>query len=324
MNLKTPYNDWLSSIDLAKTRVIRFPSLIFLCGGEISTNSDRFKSCRDIFYRYISQNDSVFKKNVVLAEQIFRYFEHSTYQDLLHFERDLAELSSLIVLFSESPGSIAELGSFAVLRTIQDRMLVVLHQEDSYKESFIWQGPALYLKHLAEKNGKQDPISIYFWRKRASEDDFLSQDDFSDAKDLEETINKILDSAYKSVAWDKKQLGHIMLLMLDLLQVVQIATIDEITNFLNFLGVEKNRRTVGQHLSLLLSLGFAVRKPYGHNVYYLSTTHRSWLSWTFKSTAKIRDIDRWKDLFVEHYSSYEIQKSRALRSYLKSEGLIGD
>ena len=127
MKDKTLYNEWLSSIDLAKTRVIRFPSLIFLCGGGISNNSERFKSWRDIFYRHISQNDSSFKENVVLAEEIFRYFEHSAYHDLLHFEQDLAALSSLVVLLSESPGSIAEFGSFAVLRTIQDRLLVVLH-----------------------------------------------------------------------------------------------------------------------------------------------------------------------------------------------------
>lgn len=324
MKSKTLYNEWLSSIDLAKTRVIRFPSLIFLCGGEISNNSERFKSCRDIFYRHISQNDSSFKENVVLAEEIFRYFEHSAYHDLLHFERDLAELSSLVVLFSESPGSIAEFGSFAVLRTIQDRLLVVLHQEDSYKESFIWQGPALYLKRLAEKNGKQDPVSVYYWRRRTSKDDFLSQDDFSDAEDLEETINDILARVHKSVAWNKEHLGHIMLLILDLLKVGQIATLDEITYFLNFLDIQQNRRTVEQHLSLLLSLGFAVRKPYRHNVYYLSAPDKPWLSWAFKSTAKIRDIDRWKDRFVEHYSSYEIQKSRALSSYLKAERLIGD
>ena len=324
MKSKTLYDEWLSAIDLAKTRVIRFPSLIFLGGGEISKNSEQLKSCRDIFYRHICQNNSSLKENVVLAEETFRYFEHSAYQDLLHFERDLAELSSLVVLFSESPGSIAELGSFAVLRTIQDRLLVVLHQEDSYKESFIWQGPALYLKRLAEENGKQDPISIYFWRRPTSKDDFLSRDDFSDAKDLEETINDILARSHKSMAFDKAQLGHIMLLMLDLLNVVQIATLDEIAYFLNFFNIEQNRRTVEQHLSLLRSLHFAVRKPYRNNVYYLSASDKPWLSWAFKSTAKIIDIERWKDRFVAYYSSHQIQKSRALRSYLKAEGLIGD
>ena len=65
---------------------------------------------------------------------MFEYFEHSDYQDLLRFERDLAELSSLTVLFSESPGSIAELGSFAVMNTIQERLLVVMHQEDAHRK----------------------------------------------------------------------------------------------------------------------------------------------------------------------------------------------
>lgn len=318
------YDDWLSSIDLAKTRVIRFPSLIFLCGGETSNNTDRLKSCRDIFYRHISQTNSSFREKVVLAEEIFRYFKHSAYQDLLHFEQDLAELSSLVILFSESPGSIAELGSFSVLKTIQDRLLVVMHTEDSHKESFIWRGPALYLKRLAERNKKQDPISVYFWRKRTSEDDFLSNNDFLDAEDLKETISDILSRAHKSEAWNKDRLGHVMLLMLDLLKVVELATVEEMAYFLSRLDIQRDRRTVEQHLSLLLSLGFAVQNPYRNNVYYLSAPGKPWLSCAFKKSAKIRDIDRWKSRFAEHYASYEIQKSRALRSYIRAQGMTGD
>ena len=118
---------------------------IFLCGGRISdSDHQEFLSCRDLFYSYINKNGCSFCKDIVLAEKIFEYFDHSEYQDLLHFERDLAELSSLTVIFSESPGSIAELGSFSVLNTIQERLLVVMHQDDTHQESFIWRGPVSF------------------------------------------------------------------------------------------------------------------------------------------------------------------------------------
>ena len=134
-----------------------------------------FKSCRDIFYRYITRSECLFRENVILAEQVFRYFEHSSYQDLLRFERDLAELSVLTVIFSESAGSIAELGSFAVLKTVQERLLVVMHEDDAYEKSFIWRGPVLYLKELAKVNGKPDPITVYNWRKKSRSDDILTE-----------------------------------------------------------------------------------------------------------------------------------------------------
>ena len=124
---------------------MRFPGFILLCGGGISEAGGAFKSCRDIFLSHIRSHDCSFRDKVVLAEQVFQYFKHSAYKDLLRFEQDLAGLSSLTVIFSESAGSIAELGSFSVLKPIQDRLLVVMHEDDADKESFIWRGPACYL-----------------------------------------------------------------------------------------------------------------------------------------------------------------------------------
>ena len=318
MKIDSIYEEWISSIDLAKSRVVRFPSLIFLCGGPISKNNAGFKSCRDIFYQHVKNaNTCPFRDNVILAEQIFRYFEHSAYQDLINFERDLAELSSLTVLFSESPGSIAELGSFAVLKKVQDRLLVVMHENDALKESFIWRGPALYLKNIAKENGKDDPVSIYNWRKPDKDGDALVKTDFSDADALSESIVKILSVFPKTTAFDKNQAGHVMLLVLDLLKIIHLATIEEISNVLNLLGIQYKRQTVEQHLSLLFSLEYAVRKPYQNNIYYLSSQHKPWLSLAFREGTKIRDWDRWKSMFIDYYNQKQVQKYRALKSYMK-------
>ena len=119
----------------------------------------------------------------------------------------MAELSSLTVLFSESPGSIAELGSFAVLNTIQERLLVVMHQEDAHRKSFIWRGPVLFLKNLAKSNGKEDPITIYNWQKKKDDNGYFNTGDFTDAVDLAETIEAIIGKQPKTVSFSKKQLG---------------------------------------------------------------------------------------------------------------------
>ncbi len=324
MTIDSIYKEWISSIDLTKTRVVRFPSFIFLCGGPTSESKENFESCRDIFYRYINENICSFKGDIVLAEKIFDYFKHSAYGDLLHFERDLAELSILTIIFSESPGSIAEFGSFAVIDTIQEKLLIILHRDDTDKESFIWRGPASYLKERARLNGKYDPISVYNWRRRSGKDDILTREDFVDAEDLMEAIKVILSKSPKSSAFRKSQLGHSMLLILDILKVIQLATIDEIGRMLNVLEIVHDQRAVEQHLSLLISLGFAVKYRYRNNVYYISSSHKPWLSWAYSKTATIRDVERWKFLFREYYSENQKQKYRALRSYMKSYGLIGN
>lgn len=256
---------------------------------------------------------------------MFKYFEHSDYQDLLGFERDLAELSSLTVLFSESPGSIAELGSFSVLKTIQERLLVVMHQDDAHQESFIWRGPVMFLKNLAKSNKKEDPITIYNWKKKKDDNGYFNTGDFSDALDLTETIEAIIGKRPKTVSFRKKQLGHIMLLIICSLKIVQIAILKEIVFILNSFGIDHEEKTVKQYLSLLKSLGLIVLHPYRNYEFYIAAPQSDWFSWSYDTkTAKIRDADRWVNQFIEFYEDNQKEKIRALRSYLKSTGQIGD
>ena len=325
MKTEKIYIEWISAVDLTKTRIVKFPSFIFLCGGPISNDQEKFLSCRDIFYSYINKNSCSFRENIIRAEEVFEYFEHSDYQDLLRFERDLAELSSLTVLFSESPGSIAELGSFAVLNTIQKRLLVVMHQDDAHQKSFIWRGPVLYLKDLAKTNGNEDPITIYNWPKKKDDNGHFIAGDFSDAVDLAETIETIISKRPKTVIFSKKQLGHIMLLIICFLKIVQIATLEEIIFMLKGFEIEQELKTVKQHLSLLKSLGLIVLNPYRNYEFYVAAPQSGWFSWGYDTkTAKNRDADRWATQFIAFYEYNQKEKFRALRSYLKSTGQIGD
>lgn len=319
------FQEWASSVDLLRTRVIKFPSYIFLCGGEVSEGICEAKSCRDIFFQYVRDSQRAFRENVVLAEQTFDYFKHSGYGDLLKFEIHLAELSALTVIFSESAGSIAELGSFAVLKPIQERLLVVVNEDDADKESFIWRGPIMSLKNFAKEKGKDDPISVYKWAKRNQDHNPVDICDFPDAADLAEAIETLLKKLPKSQSLNTKQLGHVMLLTVDLLSVIQLATLDEIVYCLQLLSIQRERQLVALYLKLLDSLGLIIKKHYGNNVYYLSGTHAPWLSWAFNKEARVRDTDRWKSRFQDFYiTSKQNQKLRALESHLKATKQIGD
>ncbi len=322
---KSILNQLTSSIDLTKSKIVRSPGFIFLCGGPLSpiNNTTQFKSCRDIFYKYIKRNNSIFSTRIVLAEEIFKYFEHSSYEDLLTFERDLAELSSLTVIFSESPGSIAEFGSFAVLTSIKDKLLVVLHQDDSFKESFIWRGPALHLMKRAQKYNKENPISIYNWEAPEISTGYMDEKCFDDAEDLSEVISKIIQSEPKTKIFQTNDRGHVMLLLAELLSIIHLATLDELQVTLNSLGIKIDKKLLESHLSLLVSLNLVAQKPYRNNVYFLSVPSGHWVSIAFNKNAIYRDIIRWKSLFLEDYRKVSAQKVRALRSHLKSQGSIG-
>ena len=327
------YTEWITSIDLTNTRIVNFPSYIFLCGGPISNQNNKYSSCRDIFYNYIKIKNLSFSNYVIRAEKIFDYFDESYYNDLLCFEKDLAELSSLTVLFSESPGSIAELGSFAVLPTIQERLLIVLHQDYADDRSFIWRGPVLFLKNLAISNKKENPITIYNWKNKKDVDEYFVLDDFSDAVDLAETIETILRKKPKTASFSKKKVSHVMLLIISFLKVAQLATLEEIVYILKNFKIDQELdkakdnllKIVKQYLSLLKSLKLIDLKRYRNYEYFHASSQTNWISWGYNTkTAKIRDADRWTSVFLNHYEKNEIEKYRALHSYLKKTGQIGN
>ncbi|MBW8034934.1 MAG: hypothetical protein FVQ79_04665 [Planctomycetes bacterium] len=323
MDLDQIFLDWSSSIDLLKTRIIRFPSLVLLCGGPTSENGAKRKSCRDIFLKYLDKNKIGFFPNVIRAEEVFRYFEHASYTDLIRFEQDLAELSALTVIFSESPGSIAEFGSFAVMTNIQDKLLVVMNQEDTHQESFIWRGPALHLTELAKNNGMVNPISIYKWSNR-SRVLGRQKSDFSDAQDLVELIESLLKLYPNSESVDANKLGHGMIIIIEILRIVQPATLDEIHQLLLKLGISWELQEFKQRISLLTSLDLVTRLPYSNNVYYFSSSEIPWVTWGYETTAKFRDYMRWRTLFIENYKMHQPRKTRALSSHLKATEQIGD
>lgn len=61
-------------------------------------------------------------------------------------------MSDLVLLFSESPGSFAELGAFASHSDIASKTLVVIQQKYLGKDSFIAKGPIAYLSDISEKS----------------------------------------------------------------------------------------------------------------------------------------------------------------------------
>ena len=99
----------------------------------------------------------------------------------------------MTIVFSESPGAIAEIGSFSVLENIKDRLLLVLHEEDAKRsDSFIWKGPVTYLKVMAKNKGNDNPIYVYNWSKVFDAADCCSESVFPDASDLYNAIKEII------------------------------------------------------------------------------------------------------------------------------------
>lgn len=120
---------------------------VLLCGGEVSDIHAKVpQSLRDAFL--MGGGISALKNSDILQiEEIQGFFDKSSpYVDLIEFEKDIAQICELVILFSESPGSFTELGSFSVFREICDKLLLIIQRRFLSRPSYITQGPIANLQ----------------------------------------------------------------------------------------------------------------------------------------------------------------------------------
>lgn len=144
---------FIENLQADGTHVYSPSPFVLLCGGERTDITEiRSKSLRDAFLK--SQFHASIKNGEVRQiEDIREYFDKdSPFEELVSFESDIAQLSDLVLLFSESPGSFTELGVFASHKEIAKKTLVVIQRKYLERDSFISKGPIAYFRSISEKS----------------------------------------------------------------------------------------------------------------------------------------------------------------------------
>lgn len=117
------------------------PKFIFLCGRDINLDNGGNRRKVHNFYQRINRKDIV----CLYAEDLIQGLTESEI-DLLTYEHYLAELSDGIILFVESWGTACELGAFATMDELVDKLVVFNSLEFESQASFINDGPIKKLK----------------------------------------------------------------------------------------------------------------------------------------------------------------------------------
>lgn len=120
-------------------------NIILVFGGN-GTRSRRIR-----FRKFARENLQEYKvlfpetalKNVVGDEQF-------SYNPLHEFEKLIANISACLLIFPESPGSIAELGMFSMIPNIAKKTLVCLDRNHTEHDSFILTGPVDLIDRVSD------------------------------------------------------------------------------------------------------------------------------------------------------------------------------
>lgn len=276
--MSDPREDFLSNIQFDELNVREYPKIAFLCGGNPSvltiTDSPHqyFPSIRSFISHLLSvQYTEIHYQN---AEDVKDWNSYSEYEDLIEFEKDIAHLCKAIVLFVESAGSIAELGSFSVIQEVAEKLVVFVHSDYSNSTSFIALGP---LKHIIASNPAEPRVHYIPWD--TEEKDFgidgvveiVKPESMKDwglytcdaIKTALEVITQIDHTSDKYTRTKEALFIH------DIIHLFKALDVDEIRHFLKYVSHEVSKKELKRSLFCLEKLGLIRPISRGNKTYYV-------------------------------------------------------
>ena len=304
------------SVQINACRVVNTPNIIFLCGGPTDTDPAPLLSARDYFWRHLQQNHPEIFKRVKLAETINNWLVGDVFSDLLELEEHLADISDLIILFVESPGSIAELGVFAASSVLEPKTLAIVNNYHPIGGSFIADGP---IRRLHVKN--ESRVLYYQWNSDNLED-IATLEDFKEcSSDLSKRlIHRKRDATTESII--TKTHGHRMLLAADLVNIIGIVTQEDISACLAQWNYNCDTKQLKQDLSLLQNLHIINRIRYSSQQYFVSRTSAPFIRYDFVPGTAVRDRARIMIDARESIKHRNDSRAKALKSYLRKHSEV--
>ncbi|MGM5033022.1 retron St85 family effector protein [Tardiphaga sp. 803_E3_N1_3] len=298
-------------MDITSLRVHSPTPLLFLCGGEINAKSEKPPSLREAFSRLVYGKP--FKKySTLISEELNAFFPKGHYRDILTFEAHIAQISELIVLFSESFGSAAELGAFSMVKDIAHRLLVVIDDKNYNDESFISLGP---IRALENKFGETSICVL-----NRADIGIKSIEDVADVKfdalsaHLSQAINARGAASKEHSTFNPQRPGHIIKLIVGLIQHYGALTLDEIETHLFCIGQNAARVDIENYLLCAEFADWIMKDKRGIHVYFTALSRNKAIQFDTRKGLPELHKDRWRSDIMEHWRENDTTRFSSIQS----------
>ena len=250
--------DTFSNLDIGQFTVHYAEQIIFICGGIYEHQHAYPQSLRERILLHLDATHEDLSRNRVLAEDFKDYFLHGRYDDLMQFEVDIANISSLIVICMESPGSLVEFGLFCGHVETAKKLLVFMpeeHYEDV--DSFITLGPISDIKKRSI-----DSVCAYPFPD-------ANRQHYEHISSVVGDIISRLGSCHKKEKFNQNDSGHLAFLIYDIASLYEPIKKNEIKVALSYLGIsDLSDERISNLLYLLKKIRLIEQITYGSVDYY--------------------------------------------------------
>lgn len=248
----------LKGISLESSRVNYSHPIIFMCGGLVDVSEPEPPSVRAALVEYLHNVGCELAQGLTLAENYKDWIHDSVYKNLIEFETDIAQISSLIVLCLESAGSITELGLFVKSPELRKKLLVFVSDAHYQESSFISLGPLRYLESENEAS-----VCAYPW------------DSSNLTRSLADSYNEMRGDMLSALArqnnsekFNRDNHGHLAFLIYEIVKTFKAVKLTEVNKYLEVVGVSLKPDKLKRLLFILNKLQLIGRRRRGHTWYY--------------------------------------------------------
>lgn len=297
-------------IDTKTLRVYAPTSAVFVCGGRIDITAPLPASLRDAFLK-AQASKPICDYKVILAEELNAFFPRGSYKDILSFEADIAQISELIVLFSESFGSVAELGAFSMVEEIAFRLLVVIDDKNYNDLSFITLGPIRALENTYGGSAVCVLNRIDINIKSISNVSSLNTVVF--AERLKSAIGARKSTSPDHSTFNQDRNGHLIKLIVGMIQHYGSLTVDEIDVLLYCFDLKVKYQNISDLLLCAEFFRWIIRDKRGVETYYSALNNREAIGYKRRSEGPSIDKTRWRADVVEYWRRSDPDRFSSIR-----------
>ncbi|QDS14696.1 retron St85 family effector protein [Xanthomonas arboricola] len=304
---------FVAGIDKDRVTVKPFDGYIFLCGGALSSPTGAVDSARQYALTRLDEGGRIAGHRVMIAEKLTSLLHGDDFRDLIEFEEHIAALSACVLIFVESPGSIAELGSFAVMPHLANKLLVVCEQrmDSALAPSFIFLGPVASLRRSRENSVQVFPI-------------FKDESNFADPEKMSECWQFIEESVIESIRrpiseaiLNPAELSHRMVVvaaLVDIFVALKFSELQEILAKLEVFTVAKQLRRITR---MLEQFSLIKKITYGREEFFFSLVNRPLLTVrpNKNSGTSIFDQVRFKADAIDFFEKTDGRRHKAILSF---------
>lgn len=271
----SPLDYLLATVNPRGCHLINLPRRIWVFGGPIAEDTSHpSESLRDSFWRQQLQSfpARLWFENLDRPENHPGWWAFSGYDNLLEFERDACYLASRTILFSESPGSHAELGALALDDSILSRLFVVVQAQylnGTLRQSFLNLGP---IKRV-DLQGHKCVIGT-------THKTLLPSHDFEAI--IDSVDHAFMERPHRRVALQETNPTHRLLLIADLVDLLLVSKLPELLQALKHFGVVSYENDLERSLNLLAFFELVKKEMRGTEPYWVRHTESDapWVDYT--------------------------------------------